>query len=291
MKKFLFFLTIPFLLFSCGNQEEQDRLQAQIDSLEQITNADASTITEFVQGFNEIQANLDAIKQKEQIISVKTSGDIELDATAKDQINDDVSAIYELMIKNKKQLAYLNKKLKQSGSKSSELQKMVATLTKQLEQKDAELTDLKNHMEELNLEVATLNSAIEGLETGMNELGEVSEEQKEVIAEQDKELNTGYYVFGTSKELKTQEVVTREGGFIGIGRIEKLRENFSKDYFTVVDIRNKTSIALFTKKAEIATTHPSNSYYYAGNDMVDSLVITDPTKFWSVSKYLVIVID
>ena len=168
---------------------------------------------------------------------------------------------------------------------------MVNTLTKQIEQKDAELTRLKTHMEELNLEVTNLNSAIEGLESNLDDLGQETTEQKEVIAEQDQQLNTGYYVFGTRKELKTKEIITSEGGFIGIGRIKKLQENFSKDYFNVVDIRNKTAITLFTKKAEIITTHPSGSFFYAGTDNVDSLVITDPVKFWSLSKYLVIVID
>ncbi len=291
MKKFFILLIFPLLFAACGNQAEEDRLQAQIDSLKAITDTDEGTISEFVQSFNEIQANLDLIKQKENIISVKTSGDVELDASAKDEINSDIQAIYDLMAKNKKQLAYMSKKLRDSNSQSSELKKMVETLTVQIAERDAELANMQNHLEKLNIDIENLNDQVENLETNLDSLGVENADQQETISEQDQALNTVYYVYGSKKELKAQKVITSEGGFIGIGRMEKLMENFNTEYFQTIDLRKTKSISLFCKKAEIVTSHPSGTYHFSGDDKVDNLVITDPVKFWSVSKYLVIIID
>ena len=47
-----------------------------------------------------------------------------------------------------------------------------------------------------------------------------------------------------------------------------------------------------SKKAKIVTTHPSSSYSFDGPEgQVDNLIITDHAKFWSTSKYLVIVVN
>jgi hypothetical protein len=71
----------------------------------------------------------------------------------------------------------------------------------------------------------------------------------------------------------------------------KLMENFNKDYFKVVDIRSLRSVPLFTKKAQLITSHPASSYFFAGKDRIDSLVIKNQSDFWSVSRYLVIMIE
>jgi hypothetical protein len=82
-----------------------------------------------------------------------------------------------------------------------------------------------------------------------------------------------------------------EGGFVGIGRNKKVKEDFNQEYFTRVDITKLKSIPVLRKKADIITTHPSQSYKIFGEKSVDSIVISNQKEFWSASKYLVIVID
>ena len=94
-----------------------------------------------------------------------------------------------------------------------------------------------------------------------------------------------------SKELEKQQVVTKDGGFIGLGKIEKLKDDFNRDYFEKIDIRKVKRLKLFCAKAKLITTHPANSYKIYGQNRVDSLVITNPNQFWSVSKYLVVVVE
>ena len=291
MKNLLFVLLIPLLLVACGGGADVDKLKAERDSLQQLAEAKDESINDFMRSLNEIESNLETIKQKENIISLKAHGDIELDETAKDKINDDIFSIYELMKKNKETIAKLERKLRSAGINSSEFKKKIASLQEQIRSKDEQIESMKNELAKLNIDMEKLNEEIANLNSDMDTLTEISNEQKEIIDIQDSKLHTAYYVYGTKKELKEHKVITSEGGFIGIGRMQKLMENFNKDYFKMIDTRDLTSVPLLTKKAELITTHPTSSYYFAGNDKIDSLVIKDPKKFWSVSKYLVIMVN
>lgn len=283
MKKLIILLmAAPFFVVSCGpGEEERDPVKDSLTSVTQNQGGEIkskdSTIESFLRSFNEIQDNLDMIKEKEKIISMSTK-DSELEASQKDQIVADIQQIYELMAKNKQQLASMNGRLKKANVKMSELEKMIERITSQLGEKEAEVTDLKAQLEKMNLEVQNLTMNYE-------------EEKQESQAKTEK-LNTAYYAFGTSKELIKQGVLTKEGGFIGIGKAEKLKDDFNRSYFTKIDLTQTTSITLGTKKAKLITSHPSGSYKLEGTEnKVEKLTITNPEDFWSSSKYLVIVVD
>jgi len=291
MKKLVVGLLFLSLLASCTGGSDVDRLKAERDSLMRLANEKDDAINNFMQSFNEIEANLETIKQKENIISLQASGDIELDQNAKDKINDDIFAIYELMKKNKDELETLKKRLRKANIKSSEFEKMINRMQDQIDAKDVEINNLKDELARLNIDINQLNERIAELNSNMDSLSVENQEKEEILKEQEQKLNTAYFVFGTKKELKQNKIITSEGGFIGIGKMQKLMDDFNKDYFQVIDIRTTTSIPLMTKKAVLITTHPANSYYFAGEDQIDSLVIKDPEKFWSVSKYLVIMVN
>jgi galactitol-specific phosphotransferase system IIB component len=98
---------------------------------------------------------------------------------------------------------------------------------------------------------------------------------------------------GTYKQLKTKNVVEKEGGIAGLGSSEKLKSDFNQEYFTKVDITKVQNIPLHTKKAELITAHPIGSYEFEKNDkkVITNLIITDPEKFWEASKYLIVMTD
>jgi predicted nucleic acid-binding Zn-ribbon protein len=290
MKIFLTFLVIPLMLLACGGGDV-DKLQAERDSLAQTSEAKDATINDFIKSFNQIESNLEMIKQKENIISVQAHGDVELDDAAKDKINDDILTIYELMNKNKNTISRLEKQLKRANINASELKKMIKNMESELRAKDEQIESLKNELAKLNIDMESLNKEIAALSSNKDTLEKDIAVKEEVIEVQDQKLNTAYYVAGTKKELKDHKIITSEGGFIGIGRMQKLMENFNKDYFKTVDIRSLQSVPLFAKNAKLITSHPSSSYYFAGKDKMDSLVIKNSADFWSVSKYLVIMVE
>ena len=88
--------------------------------------------------------------------------------------------------------------------------------------------------------------------------------------------------YETKEELKEQNILSKK---------EVLRSDFNKNYFTKIDIRIEKEVKLYSKKAELLTAHPKGSYTLAP-DASGQLVIriTDPDKFWSTSKYMVILV-
>jgi len=90
---------------------------------------------EFVRAFNEIQSNLDSIKMKENIIGQNTKGGTEVQASAREQITGDINTIYQLLQKNRAQVASLQKKLKASNTKNAELEAMIDNLNKSIVRK------------------------------------------------------------------------------------------------------------------------------------------------------------
>ena len=280
------------LVFACGpSQEDVDLLNAEKDSLRNIELQQANALEGYLASFNEIQENLDRIKEKENIIRSTTLSDEELSDNAKDQINEDILQIYELMLTNKQNLENLESKLKNSNYKLVQFKKMVARLTKELEEKDGEISSLKDQLAQMNFDMENLNLKIGNMERSEDSLQNIKQIQETEIEEKTIALNKAFYVMGTSKELKTNNIISKKGGFVGIGRMAKLNESFNADYFTQIDIRETNSLSIVSKKAKIVTTHPQASYKFVGENPIEKLEIIDAEKFWSVSKYLVIIID
>ena len=182
MKKVIIVLAlfIPIVLNSC-NGDELKRLQSQNDSLRSVATTGGVKIDEYFAAFNSIQENLNSIKEKEQIISVKTGNGQELDQTSSEQINEDILSIYDLLLQNKQTIKDLNKKLQRAGLKNTEMNKTVKLLTEQITAKDKEIEDLKTKLAQLNFDVEQLNQQVAELSTTIEQEHAESEAKTEVI--------------------------------------------------------------------------------------------------------------
>jgi len=278
---FIIIILTNFLVSNCskGSDESENPIK---DSVENVSgnlngklNEKDAAIQELVSSFNEIQENLNTIKEKEKIISKVTSdGDVK---SKEDQIKEDIQSIYDLMAKNKDRIGSLSKKLKNSKLQIDGLEKMIENMQATLSLKDSEIEELKTKIEGLNVELSSLTTNYKAVENESNQKTEI--------------INTAFYAIGTSKELKEKNVITKEGGIIGLGKTTKLSSDFNKEYFTKINIEKTTSINLGAKKIKMLTTHPSNSYKLIGEKPIEKLVITNTKEFWSASKYLVIILD
>lgn len=291
MKKFVFaLLIIPFLI-SC-NQQKVKQLELRNDSLVQQATLKDESINEFLQAFSEIQNNLDSIKSKEMIITERTEGKTELKKKAKDQINDDINTIYLLLTDTQDKLAELRRKLGKSDYHVKELQKIVDYLSKQIAIKNKEIENLRLELQKMNIKVVRLAQSVNNLKKENIEKDSQIKDQTEIIDEKTMELNTAYYAIGTKKELKENNIITAEGGFIGIGKNKKLKADFNEDFFTRIDIRETKQIPIpGTKKVTIVSTHGTESYKITGEGDSRVLEIINAEEFWKPSKYLVIIID
>jgi len=279
MKKYLFIGIAACLFAACKNENPPIDGNRERDSLMAIISARDSALNDFVSSMNEVESNLTTVAAKQHIVTVSAENKGELKATSKERINDEINAINDLMEKNRKKLAELNKKLKNSNGANEQLKKMIETLNEQLAQKDQELTALNEKLASLNVQVTQLHSTVDTL--------------NQTITAQKATMHTAYYVVGKSKDLQTAKIIDRTGGLLGIGKTSKLSTHFDNSKFTKIDDRNTASVAIESKSAKIITTHPAGSYTLDKDPkgMIKNLVITDADKFWSASKYLVIIKD
>jgi chromosome segregation ATPase len=286
MKKYLILLLVIPFIFSCNNRKKEiEALKAQNDSLAIVAGKQDESIIGYVRDFNDIQSNLDSMKEAEKLITLNaTSTGGELNQSAKDKIQQDIQLIYNLMQKNKASVANLKKKLKKSTLKVKELEKMLAAYQKEIISRDSQISALRQRLAKLDIQVTVLNATVDTLSTE-NKI------KTQIIEEKTTAINTAYYIVGTDKELKTKKILTKEGGFIGIGRNQKILQDFNKDLFNKIDITKVKTIAINKKKAKLLTTHPSSSYKFEGVNKVDNLIITNAEDFWGISKYLVIVVE
>ena len=198
-----------------------------------------------------------------------------------DKIKEDIRFISEKLQSNREQLAKLEKQLKNSGYQSAQLKKAIKNLTAELEAREKQIETLQSELAAKNIRIAELDEAVSDLNKNVDELTAENEVKAKTVAAQDKALNTAWYVFGTKSELKDQKIL-KSG--------DVLKDNdFNKDYFTEIDIRKDKEIKLYSKRAQLLTTHPAGSYEMVKDDKEQiTLKITNPNQFWSVSRYLVI---
>lgn len=272
--------SLLLLLFSCNNDELENKIselqQDSIAAMNQLNSKEEEILT-YISSLNEIQENLTQIKEKEKIMTTRFDNGNEITPTMKQQIIEDINLINELLQENKDKMAALSSRLKKSNLKIAELEKMIEMLATQVQEKDAQIAKLQTKLAEANEQIRVL---FEEYNFRLEELSE-----KEEL------LNTAYYCYGTAKELLDNGVITKEGGFIGIGKSKKLADDFNKKYFTQVDISTFYELDLAASKAKLVTTHPSDAYEIKGEKTADKLIIKNPEVFWSASKYLVIIVD
>ena len=290
MRKYLILILTVTFFSSCHNyKKDAEQLVMERDSLNRESAMKDSSIVEYLSDFNDIMATLDSIKVVEELVTVQQAQQREMSYSQKQKIIEDINLLNELLQKNKEQVASLQKKLNNSNYRIgklnamvAELEQMVNNLEKQVEAKDSEIARLSLDVQNLSKDVVQLNEKISVMESE-------SQEKSNTIETQIRELNQAFYVVGSREELKDNSVIERTGGFLGIGKSSEIREDFNKDVFTEIDLRDLEIVPLNVKKAEVISVHPAGSFHISGEKTADTLYIDNKTQFWSVSRYLVVV--
>jgi uncharacterized coiled-coil protein SlyX len=272
------------LIFSCKDYKpEVDRLNHVRDSLLHAGGEKDSTIDGFLGNFNSINSSLDSINQLHNAITMDQKDNPEMKGTVKDRIRQNIESINRLLEQNSKRIAELSSKVKNSSVKLAQLQKMIGELNIKIAEKDSMITMLNTQVSEANVTISSLKTSVDTLNT-------VVKEKTQTVEEKTNMLNTAYYTMGTYKQLRDKKVLTKQGGFLGMGSNQMMIADFDTTQFTKVDITQTSTIPINTKDAKIITNHPTTTYRLdRTKDKVNSINISDVNRFWSSSKYLVIV--
>ena len=284
MKKILFLLVGVALMSSCGEMQRNKNLKAENDSLNVALAERDAELEGIMQAFSEVQEGFRLINEAENRVDLQ-NGSME-GASAAQKIRDDIRFITEKLQSNRDRIAELEKQLNNSKYASAQLKKAIANLKEELAAKTQQIETLQTELASKNIRIAELDDAVAGLNQHVNDLVAENQAKAATVATQDKALNAAWFVFGTSSELKDQKIISKK--FLQKTKVLQ-NDDFNKDYFTQIDIRTDKVIRLYSKDAKLLTAHPEGTYELTRDDKDQlSLMITNPTKFWSVSRYLVI---
>jgi uncharacterized coiled-coil protein SlyX len=282
---FIILVVTGIIFYSLYHHEHKlmlSQMETQKDSLTGKITARDSVIVEWVTTFSEIERNIAMIKEKEHIISMNSSNN-ELSKDKRQQVLDDIQYINSLLEQNKQKIASLTAQLKKSGGTIKALENKIIELEASVKQSESEISDLKSTLVAKNFEIDQLNTQNADLQYAV-----VQKDEK--ITKQTYEINKAFYACGTYKQLKAKGLLTKKGGFIGLGKTKSLQGSFSDSSFVEVDISKTKFIAVNSKKARLISEHPVNSYQFVHDkdNKIESLEIKDPALFWKISKYAVV---
>lgn len=281
MKKLLFAVLCMLAIVACDNQKPAPVMPdgGMNDSLQKIIEQKDNEINDMMGTLNEIQEGFRAISEAEGRVNVAKAGER---ADRAQQMRENMQFISQRMAKNRELIKKLQSQLKNSNLKSDELQKTIDGLITELEQKTQQIQQLQADLDTKDIKIMDLQESNNNLNSHVTALQDESAKKTETINNQDKQLNTAWFVFGTKKELKEQ-------GIYDDGKV--LRNNFNKNYFTKIDIRIDKEVKLYSKSVKVLTPHPSSSYMLVQDaNKQFTLKITNPQIFWSTSKYLVVLV-
>ncbi len=279
MKKFIFVAAIASALVACNEgSQKSGSLMLQRDSLQKVIDQKDTEINDLMGTFNEIQQGFDLINEAQGRVNMM-KGNAENNSTA-ENIRENMEFIQETLAENKRKIEELENKLNTGSINSAKLKEAINSLSQQLNEKNREIEALRAQLEEKDVVIQELGNAVNSLKEENTQVKQQRDETEQIARNQDAQLNTAWYVFGTSKELKKEGILSKG---------EVLQGNYNKNYFTKIDIRKVSVIPLESKSATLLTNHPAGSYTLLKDSKGEyTLRITDATKFWSVSKYLVI---
>ena len=282
MKKLAVLFVCAAMLASCdGFRGGSKDLKAENDSLLMELTQRNAELDDMMGTFNEVQEGFRKINAAENRVDIQRGTITENSASAKQQIASDIEFISKQMEENKAQIAKLQAQLKNSKYNSTQMKKAVEALTAELNAKQQRIEELQAELASKNIRIQELDAAVSDLSAAKETLTAENEAKAKTVAEQEKSLNAAWFVFGTKSELKAQKILLS-------GDVLKSAD-FNKDYFTQIDIRTTKEIKLYSKRADLLTTHPAGSYELVKDDKGQLILkITNPNEFWSVSKYLVI---
>ena len=280
MKKILIVAVVLIFTGCGGNKVQEDSRDVVYDSLQQIISQKNAELNDIMGTFNDIQEGFREINMAQGRVNLNG---IASEKMSKEDIMENISFIQRTMQLNRERIARLQQQLKSSSLNADKLSATIEGLTIQLNEKQKQIDQLEAQLKDKDLVIEKQGKEITRLNDNVGQLTASDAAKAEALQKQDKEMHTAWYVFGTKKELKSQ-------GILKSSDVLK-SSDFNKNYFTRIDIRVVKSIKLYSKNVELLTSHPSDSYSLERDAQKQYILyINNPDAFWSVSRYLVMLV-
>lgn len=289
MKKSVLVLSIAMLamVFTACNthQEELDAAIKKNDSLSLIIQNKDSELDSLFTTLSQIEENLAAVNSRYSAVQELRRANMEGQPNVKSQINAQIKEIESLMAANRQKIASLQAKINADSKEGTRLQELVSRQEERIAQQESQIAQLLTELENNKVIIKKLNQDVTDLTAD-------NVKKDEYIKLQTAEANRAYYVVGTYSDLNEAGIVSKAGGFIGIGRRQGTNSEMPLDRFTQIDRTKVTTIPINMRKALVVSKHPENSYELVMDENDDRVVsylrILNPAKFWEQTRFLVI---
>lgn len=285
--KGLLALFIMLSVFSCKNEKvDMSSYMQERDSIMQENKAKTQQLDELNGVLATIATGLDSIAVQENILFTNKGRDGVM--LNRQQIAANLKRMADILARQRAKIKMLQDSLanKKSSQGVERLQKVVEFLNQQLAEKDQVIQSLRADLNNSKKDITQLRASLSDMRTKANNAEQKTKVLTKALSKQDEVINECYVKIGTKKQLSAAGLL--KGGFLQKKKVNY--EDVDKSKFNAVDIRKFREIPLHSSNPRILTPQPSNRSFHfeESGDGNCTLVITNPTLFWSVSNFLII---
>ncbi|MFV0554327.1 MAG: hypothetical protein ACK5LR_06445 [Mangrovibacterium sp.] len=282
----LLFGLIVFILVKSSDQIAQ--IQRDYEELQEIQFKQDSVMNTMEDVFDEIQYNLIFVQERRGQLAIENGEGYK---DSRQQIVEDVKLMDRVLHESEARIKELQEQLKKSGMAIPAYERRISALQETIRQQNANIIDLQQVVAVQDFKLSDLKNRITAMDMRLAMQKDSIATQVEMLRESERKRYIGYVAYGTTKELKSKNLIVKDGAILGIGGSKELPADFDQDYFMEIDMRDVAQISLHAKKAELITQHPSSSYHFEEQDgEVKFLSIDDPKEFWKLSRFVVVVV-
>ena len=289
MKTFRIIMPLLMLMFvfSCKNEKvDIQQFVAERDSILQDNRNKTQQLDELNSVLTTIAIGLDSIAVQENNLFNSSGRDgVHLD---KHEIAARLNGMADILARQRAKIQVLQDSLanRKTSQGVEHLQKVVEFLNQQLAEKDQVIKSLRTDLINSKKDITQLRASLSDMRTKASNAEQKTQALTKALSKQDEIINECYVKIGTKKQLSAAGLLI--GGFLQKKKVSY--EDVDKSKFNAVDIRKFREITLHSSNPKILTPQPSNRSFHfeESGDGNCTLVITNPTLFWSVSNFLII---
>ena len=280
-------LLMLVLVFSCKNEKvDMQQFVAERDSILQDNRSKTQQLDELNGVLSTIAIGLDSIAVQENILFNGSGRDgVRLD---KHEIAARLNGMADILARQRAKIQALQDSLanRKTSQSVEHLQKVVEFLNQQLAEKDQVIKSLRADLNNSKKDITQLRASLSDMKNRAVKAENKTQVLTTALSKQDDVINECYVRIGTKKQLSAAGLL--KGGFLQKKKVNY--EDVDKSKFNAVDIRKFREITLKSNNPKILTPQPSNRSFHfeESGDGSCTLVITNPTLFWSVSNFLII---
>ena len=280
-------LLMLVLVFSCKNEKvDMQQFVAERDSILQDNRSKTQQLDELNGVLSIIAIGLDSIAVQENILFNGSGRDgVRLD---KHEIAARLNGMADILARQRAKIQALQDSLanRKTSQSVEHLQRVVEFLNQQLAEKDQVIKSLRADLNNSKKDITQLRASLSDMKNRAVKAENKTQVLTTALSKQDDVINECYVRIGTKKQLSAAGLL--KGGFLQKKKVNY--EDVDKSKFNAVDIRKFREITLKSNNPKILTPQPSNRSFHfeESGDGSCTLVITNPTLFWSVSNFLII---